>query len=378
MKIDKLRINSIDELPNIKNLRIKADLIFVFGYRKLMLDEPFTLALKNHYPEAVLFGCSSAGEISGTEVIDHSVVITAIEFENSTVKLESIQIEENSDNTLLGTKLLDKLDKNGLKHVMILSDGLNINGAELVDGIENTLPGNVTVTGGLAGDGSDFNETVVYDKSGKPVSNCIAALGFYGEKISVGYGSNGGWDSFGLERLVTKSKGNILYELDGKPALQLYKQFLGDKAEGLPASGLLFPLSLREDGIQEPVVRTILGVNEEDQSMTFAGCIPEGAYVRLMKANVDRLINGAENSAITTTEILPKDIAEIAILISCVGRKLVLKQLIEEEVEAVSDVIGKDVCITGFYSYGEISPFRKNTPCKLHNQTMTITTISEK
>lgn len=378
MKIDKLRINSIDELLNIKNLRIKADLIFVFGYRKLMLNDSFTLALKNHYPEAVLFGCSSAGEISGTEVIDHSVVITVIEFENSKVKLESVQLKQDDDNKLLGVRLMDKLDKNGLKHVMILSDGLNINGAELVDGIENTLPGNVTVTGGLAGDGSDFNETVVYDKSGKPVSNCIAALGFYGEKISVGYGSNGGWDSFGLERLVTKSKGNVLYELDGKPALQLYKQFLGDKAEGLPASGLLFPLSLREDGIQEPVVRTILGVNEEDQSMTFAGCIPEGAYVRLMKANVDRLINGAENSAITTTEILPKDRAEIAILISCVGRKLVLKQLIEEEVEAVSDVIGKEVCITGFYSYGEISPFRKNTPCKLHNQTMTITTISEK
>lgn len=378
MKIDKLRINSIDELPNINNLRVKADLIFVFGYRKLMLDETLTLALKHHYPEAVLFGCSSAGEISGTEVVDDSVVITAIEFENSKVKLESIQIEEGVDNKLLGAKLLDKLDKDGLKHVMILSDGLNINGAELVNGIENKLPGNITVTGGLAGDGSNFNETVVCDKSGKPVSNCIAALGFYGEKISVGYGSNGGWDSFGLERLVTKSKGNVLYELDGKPALQLYKQFLGDKAEGLPASGLLFPLSLREDGIQEPVVRTILGVNEQDQSMTFAGCIPEGAYVRLMKANVDRLINGAENSAITTTEILPKDRAEIAILISCVGRKLVLKQLIEEEVEAVSDVIGNDVCITGFYSYGEISPFRKNTPCKLHNQTMTITTISEK
>lgn len=378
MKIEKLRIYSIDEFLNIKNLCVKADLVFVFGYRKLMLDEEFTFVLKNYYPEAVLFGCSSAGEISGTEVIDHSVVITAIEFENSKVKLESIQIEKNADNKLLGVRVLDRLDKNGLKHVMILSDGLNINGAELVNGIENTLPGNVTVTGGLAGDGSDFNETVVYDKSGKPVSNCIAALGFYGEKISVGYGSNGGWDSFGLERLVTKSKGNVLYELDGKPALQLYKQFLGDKAEGLPASGLLFPLSLREDGIQEPVVRTILGVNEEDQSMTFAGCIPEGAYVRLMKANVDRLINGAENSAITTTEILPKDRAEIAILISCVGRKLVLKQLIEEEVEAVSDVIGKEVCITGFYSYGEISPFRKNTPCKLHNQTMTITTISEK
>lgn len=378
MKIEKLILKSEEEFDQVKKIKIKPDVIFLFGAKDMLIKEGLSKKLHKHFATAKLFGCSSAGEISGIEVINHSIVLTAIELERSKVKLESIHIDNQIGDHQLGMSLLNKFDKDQLKHIMILSDGLNINGAELVQGMENELPEGVTLTGGLAGDGTDFKETVVFNKNGKAVKNCISALGFYGENILVGYGSNGGWDSFGLERLVTKSKANILYELDGKPALQLYKQFLGERAEGLPAAGLLFPLSLRENAEQEPVVRTILGINEEDQSMIFAGNIPEGAYVKLMKANVDRIINGAENSAITTTELLPKDKAEIAILISCVGRKLVLKQLIEEEVEAVSDVIGNDVCITGFYSYGEISPFRKNTPCMLHNQTMTITTISEK
>jgi hypothetical protein len=378
MKIEKLILKTKEEFDQVNKIKIKPDVIFLFGARNLLIKDDLSNKLQNRFPAAKLFGCSSAGEISGIEVNDCSIVLTAIELENSEVELESIYIENQIDDHQLGMNLMNKFDKNHLKHIMILSDGLNINGAELVKGLENELPDGVTLTGGLAGDGTDFNETVVFDKHGNPVKNCISALGFYGQNISVGYGSNGGWDSFGLERHVTKSEGNVLYELDGKPALQLYKQFLGERAEGLPASALLFPLSLRENGVQEPVVRTILGINEEDQSMIFAGNIPEGAYVKLMKANVDRLISGAENSAITTTEILPKNKAELAILISCVGRKLVLKQLIEEEVEAVSEVIGNGVCITGFYSYGEISPFRKNTPCMLHNQTMTITTISEK
>jgi hypothetical protein len=201
-------------------------------------------------------------------------------------------------------------------------------------------------------------------------------LGFYGDNLKVGFSSRGGWDSFGIDRLVTRSNNNVLYELDGKPALETYKSFLGDKAKDLPSSGLLFPLSMRNEKDAIPVVRTILGINEDKQSLTFAGNIPEGSYVRLMKANIDRLIDGAENSAKNTSKSL-KETPELAILISCVGRRLVLKQLVEEEVEVVREVIGDEACITGFYSYGEIAPFGEHSPCELHNQTMTITTLTE-
>jgi len=257
----------------------------------------------------------------------------------------------------------------------VFSDGLHVNGADFVKGMNKVYNSDVTITGGLAGDGSDFKNTFVVN-DGRLIEKEIVAIGLYGNALKIGYGSKGGWDSFGIERIVTKSKENVLYELDGQPALQLYKSFLGEKAEDLPGSGLLFPLSLRSQEGELPVVRTILSIDEDSQSLTFAGNIPEGSYARLMKANMDHLIDGAENSAQISKEIYSGD-AEFALLISCVGRRLVLDQLVEEEIEAVRDVLGEKPLISGFYSYGELAPFGKFNPCQLHNQTMTITTLSE-
>jgi len=207
-------------------------------------------------------------------------------------------------------------------------------------------------------------------------SDHVAIVGFYGDHLRVGYGSLGGWDPFGPERVVTRSKDNILYELDGQSALDLYKKYLGEHAQKLPASGLLFPLTIRGSNHDEWVVRTILGVNEADHSMTFAGDIPQNTHARLMKANFERLIDGASGAARNTREVHKTD-PQLAVLISCVGRKMILKQRIEEEVEAVQEIFGKDTLMTGFYSYGEISPFVPNAKCELHNQTMTITTFTE-
>jgi hypothetical protein len=254
---------------------------------------------------------------------------------------------------------------------------LKINGSDLVRGLSSRLPEYVSVTGRLAGDGSRFGETYVI-REGKPERNIVTTVGFYGSRLRIGYGSVGGWDPFGPERLVTRSQGNVLYELDGKSILGLYKTYLGELAEGLPATGLLFPLSVRVGKDDRPVVRTLLSVNEAEQSMTFAGDIPEGAYARLMKANFDRLIDGAVEAArlgnINRDEAPP----DLAVLISCVGRKLILKQRVEEEIEGVRDILGASTPLAGFYSYGEICPFTRGGRCELHNQTMTITAFSER
>jgi hypothetical protein len=257
----------------------------------------------------------------------------------------------------------------------VISDGKCVNGSELVSGLTEHLPLGVTLTGGLAGDGDRFQETlVIWD--GPPEPNKVALVGLYGNRLKVGFGSLGGWDAFGPERLITRSAGNILYELDGQPALELYKKYLGEYAKDLPASGLLFPLSLRT-AAGESLVRTILGVSETEYSLTFAGDMPQGGRARLMKANFDRLIDGAVGAAQTSYGALGKASPELALLISCVGRKLVLKQRVEEEVEGVRDVLGQETILAGFYSYGEISPFTPSAKCELHNQTMTITTLSE-
>lgn len=354
-----------------------ADLVMIFGGRSVLEDQKRIADIKALYPNAYLTGCSTAGEICGTQVLDDSLVVTAIKFDHTTLKGAMTKIEDGSDSFDIGSRLANKLEKDGLTHMFVLSDGLNVNGSELVRGLTENLPSSVSVTGGLSGDGANFQKTlVVWDDAAEEGS--ITAIGFYGDRLKIGYGSLGGWDAFGPERLITRSENNILYELDGKSALDLYKTYLGDHAQGLPATGLLFPLSVRFKEGETPVVRTILAVNEEDQSMTFAGDVPKGSYARFMSANFTRLIDGAGGAAQTSYEAIGSSTPDLAILISCVGRKMVLLQRTEEEVEAVREILGDATVLTGFYSYGEISPFTPGAKCALHNQTMTITTFSEK
>jgi hypothetical protein len=342
--------------------------------------------LRKLYPAAQLLGCSTAGEICGTRVLDDSLVATAVQFEHTQLRGARVSLSETANSFQAGERLAQALPPSvtavesgqteKLTHVLVLSDGLKVNGSDLVQGLTKELPAGVTLTGGLAGDGARFGETLVFLDSA-PEVDTLAVLGLYGSRLKVGFGSLGGWDPFGPERLITRSKGNVLYELDGQSALGLYKKYLGEHAAGLPATGLLFPLSLRIKAGETPVVRTILAIDEKEQSMTFAGDLPEGAYARLMKANFDRLIDGATGAAKTSYQAIGSASPDLAILISCVGRKLVLKQRIEEEVEGVREVLGERTVLTGFYSYGEISPFTPGAKCELHNQTMTITTLSE-
>src|SRR6266508_339814 len=352
-----------------------AKLVLLFGSPACLKQLAWQDDIMRAYPYAHRLGCSTAGEIYGTDLNDETLVATAIAFEDTYLHGTSLKLSDGIDSYQAGKQLSNSLPHESLVHVLVISDGQNVNGSELVSGLTQHLPPGVTLTGGLAGDGDRFQETLVL-WDGSPEPNRIAVLGLYGDRIKVGFGSLGGWDAFGPERLVTRSAGNILYELDGQPALALYKKYLGEHARDLPASGLLFPLSLR-NAAGEPVVRTILGINEADHSLTFAGDLPQGGHVRLMKANFDRLIDGAVGAAQTSYEAMGKTSPELALLISCVGRKLVLKQRIEEEVEGVQDILGQETVLAGFYSYGEISPFNPSATCELHNQTMTITTLSE-
>ncbi|MFN7946090.1 MAG: FIST N-terminal domain-containing protein [Blastocatellia bacterium] len=353
-----------------------AQVVFVFGSRDHLSSPDRLDELKHWFPRALIFGCSTAGEIIGSQVLDDSIVATAVSFEQTRISSSLVHVESLADSYAAGVRLGAQIEPAELSHVLVLSAGLNVNGTALIKGLTSQLPEHVTVTGGLAGDGARFESTLVI--CGQEVSgHAVAALSLYGQRLKVGYGSMGGWDSFGPERLVTKSSGNVLAELDHKSALELYKQYLGEHACELPASGLLFPLSLRTENQGPGLVRTILAIDEQAQSMTFAGDIPEGSYVRLMRANFDRLIDGAVQAGQICQQALTRDTAELALLISCVGRKLVLRQRIEEEVEGVREVLGDHTALMGFYSYGEISPLLPTTRCELHNQTMTITTFAE-
>ncbi len=356
---------------------VAPQLLLLFGARGALQDSDAVATLQARYPDARMVGCSTAGEICGTDVSDDAIVAAVVQFEHTQVRVAQLPLIAMEDSQRVGEALATSLRADDLVHVLVLSEGLQVNGSALLAGLRDQLPPHVLVTGGLAADGANFEQTCVCVDGGC-VGHAVAAIGLYGDRLQVGHGSLGGWDAFGPERVITRSTGNVLYELDGAPALELYKSYLGRHASDLPSSGLLFPLSLRSAKGEHGVVRTILGVDEAAGSLTFAGDVPQGHLARLMKANVDRLVDGAQGAASASLEALGSTPPALAILISCVGRKLVLKQRVEEEVEGVRDVLGDDAVLVGFYSYGEIAPFSGSTACELHNQTMTITTLRER
>lgn len=363
--------------PLPAELDSEQTLILCFFDPTLELN-PCLKDLKASFPKSKIVGCSSAGEIFDTIVFDQSLSCVIVKFESTKIKVVSYEINSAEESEAVGGKIAQNLFDENLKSIFLLSDGLNVNGSELTKGIHKTLSSKtnkVSVSGGLSADGSRFGKTFILDDQGVQSKKALG-VGFYGEKLMVGTGFHGGWDKFGPPRKVTKSKGNILYKIDDQPALELYKTYLGDESKNLPSSALLFPLLIQQPD-KVDLVRTILAVNEGDQSMVFAGDIPEGATVQLMRANLSRLIDGASVAGNISMEGMQKNNkTAVVIAVSCVGRRLVMGQKTDEELEALKSKLPEESDLVGFYSYGELSA-NGVTTCELHNQTMTVTILQE-
>lgn len=352
-------------------------ILFAGGDNGLQASDRFK-QLQDAMPLSHIMGCSTSGEIHGTEIFDDSLVMASLKFESSDVKSAYAHLDQTCDSIEAGKHIAGMLNSDELKALIVLSDGLHVNGTDLVAGINQVVSKDVVVTGGLAGDGTRFEKTWVLGPEG-PKEFQIAAIGLYGDHVRVGHGSKGGWSEFGIERHVTRSQKNVLYELDGEPALEIYKKYLGELAAELPASALWYPLAIcSENDDDDEIVRTVLAVNEDEDSITFAGDVPEGRQVQLMRTNMDNLIDAAADVARMAGERGGNKKADglLSLAISCVGRRLVLGDRTEDEVESVMENMPENTSQIGFYSFGEISP-HSSGKCELHNQTMTLTTIWE-
>lgn len=356
----------------------RPHLTLIFGDRRHLADQAGVDAVIKPFTAGVVVTCSTAGHILGAELHEASLVATSIRFDHSSVVAMDLAAEDR-DALEVGEEIGIHARALGpaLRLVYVLSDGRSVNGSDLLKGIHRHLPEGVMVAGGLAGDGDRFESTLV-GIGGVPRSGHIVVIAFLGEALDISAGVSAGWDPFGPERTITASDKNRLQELDGCNALGLYKQYLGPRAEELPGSALLFPLEITEPGAGEPVIRTILGIDDPAGTMTFAGNVPEGARARFMCANFDRLIESAADAAAGAMDQRAIQGPQLALLVSCVGRRLVLGQRVEEELEMARQQLGPDTAITGFYSYGEIAPVGHGAQAQLHNQTMAITTIRER
>ncbi len=357
-----------------------ANLVLAFGSIKRFSDNNLQKQLRDRYPAAQIVGCSTSGEINQSGVYDESLQLTAILWEKTVQKVTHTKMNtmQSSFETAMG--LAKQLKSDNLRTVILFSDGLHVNGSELLEGFQQVL-GNIPIVGGMAGDNAAFVKTlqIVNDTISE---NLVIAIGLYGNSLITASGALGGWKPYGPPRKITKSDKNVVYEMDGKPALQLYKLYIGDAyAKNLPGSGLKFPLAIIEEGKKEvEKIRTLLAIDEKNNSLTFAGNVEEGETVRLCQTNHDRLIDGASGAANMVTDVLRVQNSNqpgLAICVSCVGRKGVMAEQTSDEIRAIRQVLGDQTLITGFYSYGEFAPRPNTMDSVLHNQTMTIGYISE-
>lgn len=356
----------------------EAQLVLAFGTRQWMVDSSAIAGLKQRFPKARMIGCSTGGQIVADDVSDDVASAIVMQFSNTELSVAQVRVAGEGGSFQAGQDLAKQLARSDLKGIFVLCDGLLVNGSQLVAGLRSMLAGNVVITGGLAGDGAAFEQTLVH-VDGVNHKGLAVAIGFYGTAIRIGHGSAGGWSEFGPKRIITRSTGNILYDLDNKSALSLYKAYLGEEAQGLPGTGLLYPLMISDPSHPgHALVRTILAVDETRQTMTFAGDMPEGWSAQLMRGHFDLLALAAKSAAeqaLTRLNVSGGEMA--AILISCIGRRILMGENIVSEVVAARKSLGECTTMTGFYSYGEISPNAQCGYSELHNQTMTVTTFSE-
>ncbi len=373
MRVEQVRLEASELVSGFRPVSKNPDLVLIFAAPEIISLPGFFETLKSSYPSSLLTGCSTAGGIYHTEVLENTVVICEITFTSSRCSVITEQVAGNRDSFDAGRKLAEKVDMSGLRAVILLAPGVDINGSAIVDGMVSVL-GDIPISGGLAGDEGAFQQTFTLTPEGVDETSLVAIC-LYGENLSIEYSSFGGWQPFGPLRKVTRHQGNTLQELDGRPALELYKRYLGEYASELPKSGLYFPLEMvHPDNRENGLIRTIMSVDDQTGDLILAGDIDPECYMRLMHASTDGLINGADVAA---SRISPSDHDRLALLVSCVGRKIIMCDEVCEEIEAVKMRLGPSTATTGFYSFGEICPSLDARQCQFHNQTMTLTVISE-
>ena len=364
------------EIISDHELRSKAQLVFVFGSTDLVQNNDLFAEIKSQYPDAEIVVSSGSSEIMAGKVEQHTLNVTALYFEKTKIKTLEINLEDVKDSFDVGAHISATIDKENLSNLMIFSNGNLINGSHLLTGLQFNLSEAVPITGGLAGAYDPFSSTYTglnsIGSEGK-----VIGIGFYGEHLKIGHASKAGWTAFGPERFITKATNNVLFELNGEPILDFYKKYLDALFDDVVEAMRIYPLGIKTEDGDERILRAFLNYDPDTGGALFGGDMPEGAKVRMMRSNVNSLIDAAGDAALSSIKPFEISNPDLAICISCVGRQFVLQDWINEEIDSVIDIIGNETPVTGIYSYGEIAPQAPRRKSELHNHTMTITTFKE-
>lgn len=359
-------------------LRGKAQLLLAFADRQLLEGMDKLLDLRHMYSAADIVLCSTAGEIMDIELHDDTISAVAIYFEKSYHKIARLKIDGYSNSYQVGKDLVAQLPTDELKHILLLVDGLSLNGNELARGVYENVPRYVSINGGLAGDSFDFQRTLL-GVNRLPESGVCLAIGFYGEDLLIGQGAAGSWEELRQEYVITRSDYNRLYELDHIPASKVYQDKLGEAYRQFNTSPYSFPVEIWADNTRrDSFIRIVKTIDASRNALLMAGDAPQGFSLRILQTNVDLMLKGAKRASEKALRDFPKKNAVLALLINCVGRREILRNRIEEELDTARDILGEQPIMCGFYSYGVIAAWTPYQKPFLQHQTYLLTIFGER
>ncbi|MDQ7781724.1 MAG: FIST N-terminal domain-containing protein [Desulfomonilaceae bacterium] len=325
-----------------------------------------------------LAGCTTDGEISTSGFSTGSAVLAGLASDTIAFEVASTS-SIGADSESAGRRLAQQLPRTA-RHVQLFSDGLTGNGCAILRGMQSVFGPQVPISGGAAGDARAMKQTWQFVGS-RILTDAASAISLSGD-IHVGTGVRSGWFPAGVPKKVTRSAGNVVYELDGESALAVYRRYLGPLADKLPAVGIQFPFGLvNEAGSlgENPVLRAPMTLNESQGSVSFAGEIPQGSTISLTTGgSAASLLDASTDAARRAMDSLGAVSPSITFFYSCMARKILLGPRTREETERIANVVGRSVPIIGFYTYGEYCPSVSGTDCRLHNETATVTVVGSR
>ena len=348
--LEELFATEYDEISEYDSI-----LIQVFSGEEKEKFQELLSSLKKMFPRATVIASSTDGEIHNDKVLLKSTIVSISLFDATEVK---IAYSDESESFLMGERLAKKLVTPRTKLLIAFADGILCNGEEFLNGVFS-VAADVKVAGGLSGDNAKFENCYIgcddsfYERGAVAValdSDILQVESFY----------DFGWTKIGVAHTITHSDKNRVYTIDGMPAVDFYKKYLGENiAASLPVTGVEFPLIIQKNSID--IARAVLH-KYDDGSLSFAGNVMEGIQVYLGVGDKNKIMQyhlGHKTLAVESFYIY-----------SCMARRRFLNKLIEEELKPFAHLAP----VSGFFTYGE---FYTDAKPELLNQTLTAVSLSE-
>ena len=369
----------------------KPEVLFIFS-AMLYNHKELLNGIQSVTGEIPLVGGTTAGEIDSSGFSSQSVTIMAMSSDNLDFVTgigQDMSKDEKACSKSLTKDLASKTELSKASSLLIFPNGMGGDGIKMIEGLQEELGQDFEIVGGYLGDDERFEQTYQY-YNGKVYKDAIPGVLLCNKQngYKTGIGVRSGFEPIGNRFYCSAAEGNVVKQFDGESALDLYKEFLGEeRAQRLPGIALEYPFGLIDEKVsigdkEYFQLRCGLAVDHDKGTISLAASIPEGSAITLTTASRNDIIKGAEQAAQQALESLEGAKPKAIMMFSCVGRKLVLGRRTQEEIDAVKNVLGKDVPIIGFYTYGEIGPIDKLKndlkATKFHNETVVLWALGEK